>query len=218
MGRGRTSNPNLQKKDNKEDVLPKGHQPDMNHCDYGEEKHACVRKPINISDYFRQNIIIPKSVDEIVAEDTYNASLHITISSWLSTIQLHGFSRDVLQHCRVSDNTPSPHHNEAYEWDANLIRVFDPYYDIASHQIETILEGKTNNNGQPVGPCTIQLQNGDEVYGNFRRGVRQVWFNVYIYIYIYIYIYSAKVYLHASIKNTQISFFTRAVDILVAAI
>ena len=37
----------------------------------------------------------------------------------------------------------------------------------------SLFAGKTNSNGDLVGQCTVRLCNGDEVYGTFRRGVRQ---------------------------------------------
>ena len=59
-------------------------------------------------------------------------------------------------------------------WDPNVVRIFDPYYDISQEDIESITEGRKNAAGDPVGQCVLQLSTGDEVYGNFRKGVRQV--------------------------------------------
>jgi hypothetical protein len=114
---------------------------------------------------------ITRIVEEAIASTSSNPTTATTISSWLSRVQSYGFPADVLQ--GYMKDEISYECDETW-WDKNLVRIFDPYYDIASEDIETVMEGKTNPAGDPVGQCTLKLTNGDEVYGNFRKGVKQV--------------------------------------------
>ena len=109
--------------------------------------------------------------EQVAATEFLNQTTVTTISSWLSRVQHYGFPADVLQ-SYISDEI-SYEEDETW-WDPNVVRVFDPYYDISPEDIESITEGKKNAAGDPVGQCLIQLSTGDEVYGTFRKGVRQV--------------------------------------------
>ena len=114
---------------------------------------------------------ITRIVEEATASTSSNPTTATTISSWLSRVQSYGFPADVLQGYMKEEIS---YEEDETWWDQNLVRIFDPYYDIASEDIETVIDGKTNSAGDPVGQCTLKLSNGDEVYGNFRKGVKQV--------------------------------------------
>ena len=114
---------------------------------------------------------ISRIAEEKAAIAFLNPTTATTISSWLSRVQSHGFPADVLQ-TYISDEVC--YEDDETWWDPSVVRIFDPYYDICTEDIDKVTEGNTNASGTPVGQCTIQLTNGDEVYGNFRKGVRQV--------------------------------------------
>ena len=109
--------------------------------------------------------------EQVAATEFLNPTTATTISSWLSRVQSHGFPADVLQ---TYINDEMSYEEDETWWDPNVVRIFDPYYDISQEDIESITEGRKNAAGDPVGQCVLQLSTGDEVYGNFRKGVRQV--------------------------------------------
>ena len=115
--------------------------------------------------------------EEAAASVFLNPTTATTISSWLSRVQSHGFPADVLRNYIIDEIN---YECDETWWDPSVVRIFDPYYDIAPEDIEEITEGKTNAAGDPVGQCTLLLTNGDEVYGNFRKGVRQVMYCIYM--------------------------------------
>jgi len=125
--------------------------------------------------YLKDQVVLPPG----------DPSLTLRLASWLSRIQNQGFSAESLRAFIADDHQDDQDDLEEDEededgrdaaswWQDGLIRVFDPYHDLSSPDlVDSILEGKTNGNGDLVGQCTLRLCNGDEVYGTFRRGVRQ---------------------------------------------
>jgi len=134
------------------------------------------------------------SIEEIGREYQYlkdqvvlpvpDSLLTVRLASWLARIQTQGFSADALrafiaEDVFYDDEDDDDEEEEEEEesdiwWDSEVVRVFDPYCDLSMDDVETILDGKTNASGDIlVGPCTVKLHNGDEVYGTFRKGLRQ---------------------------------------------
>jgi len=56
-------------------------------------------------------------------------------------------------------------------WEEGVIRVFQPYYDIDKDDIDQVIEGKVNKEGEPLGKCCVRLKNGDELTGVFQKGL-----------------------------------------------
>ena len=125
-----------------------------------------------VQDFSEFETDLSRVIDENIATAFPNPTTATTISSWLSRVQSCGFPADVLRRY-INEDISYEDVDETW-WDPKLVRIFDPYYDISPEEIDKVIDGKTNLNGEPVGQCTLQLCNGDEVYGNFRKGVRQV--------------------------------------------
>ena len=109
--------------------------------------------------YWKDQVILPEQ-DPVVT---------VRVASWLARIQTHGFSAEVLR-AFISEEVEE---DDETWWDPDVVRVFDPYYDLSPDDIELVVDGKSNQNGVPLGACTLKLHNGDEVYGTFRKGLRQ---------------------------------------------
>ena len=137
---------------------------------YGQHNPQSCTKLIPDSPECKSDI--SRVIDETTANAFSNPTTATTISSWLSRVQSYGFPADVLRRY-INEDIAYEDFDETW-WDPKVVRIFDPYYDISPDEIDTVIEGKTNLAGVPVGYCTFQLSNGDEIYGNFRKGVRQV--------------------------------------------
>ena len=99
------------------------------------------------------------------------------VGSWLERINARGFPVDLLRRVAARDDDDDDEDEDDAEdddtwWEPGLVRVFDPYFDIAVKNIESI-EGKVGADGRPVGQCNVVLKNGDSAIGLFRKGQRQ---------------------------------------------
>jgi hypothetical protein len=99
-------------------------------------------------------------------------------TSWIERINARGFPINILRKyvdkCDDSDENVAASETEDDNtwWEEGLTRVFDPYYDISPEDIECI-EGKKGADGKPIGQCNVTLKNGDNVFGLFKKGIRQ---------------------------------------------
>lgn len=97
------------------------------------------------------------------------------VSSWLERINARGFPVELLRRVAAQDDVVDDGDDDEDDdtwWESGVVRVFDPYYDIAVGEIESI-EGKVGPDGRPVGQATVILKNGDSIFGLFRKGQRQ---------------------------------------------
>jgi hypothetical protein len=102
------------------------------------------------------------------------------VSNWLAKINARGFSIDLMRQHVTPDKCEEENDAEEEEeaeddetwWEDGVVRVFDPYFEVALDDI-SVVEGKKNSEGKPIGQCNVILKNGDSVFGIFRQGIRQ---------------------------------------------
>ncbi|TRY63349.1 hypothetical protein TCAL_10816 [Tigriopus californicus] len=92
-----------------------------------------------------------------------------SVKDWLNQLHLCGFPYDIISKYRRDDIDEM---EDDIWFQDGLFRVFDPYYDISSDDIESV-DGKTDQQGMPKGNCMVKLTNGDELLATFRNGFRQ---------------------------------------------
>jgi len=95
-----------------------------------------------------------------------NDEISQKIALWLHSIQAHGFSPMVLQKYMAEEINEE---DDDTWWDSGVVRVFQPYYDIQSDDVQEVIQGKTDKNGDPIGYCQILLKNGDLLDGKFLK-------------------------------------------------
>lgn len=112
-----------------------------------------------------------KKGDEISIWPDFHTPVAQTIETWLAQIERHGFHPTVL--AAFAKDTIDTETEDDTWFQENVVRVFDPYYDLESDEVKQV-DGKIDpRTGLPSGPCTVQLHNGDELLGTFRSGLRQ---------------------------------------------
>ena len=96
----------------------------------------------------------PESHNGITTEEepelaqVVNDEISQKIALWLHSIQAHGFSPMVLQKYMAEEINEE---DDDTWWDSGIVRVFQPYYDIQSDDVQEVIQGKTDKNGDPIG-------------------------------------------------------------------
>jgi hypothetical protein len=103
--------------------------------------------------------------DSIPEETQCSRELAVTVALWLHSIQVHGFSSSVLR--QYVRDEPDEGDDDTW-WEEGIVRVFQPYYDIAREDLEDV-EGRTTRDGDPTGRCCVKLTNGDDIVGQFKK-------------------------------------------------
>lgn len=102
-------------------------------------------------------------------DDDFLTPVGQVVKDWLGKLHLCGFPYDIISKYRRDDIDDT---EDDIWFEEGIYRVFDPYYDISSDDIESI-DGKQDQTGMPKGNCTVKLKNGDELLATFRSGFRQ---------------------------------------------
>jgi hypothetical protein len=113
-------------------------------------------------------------------DDEVETTFTEEVSNWLAKINARGFSIDLMRQHVTPDKCEEENDAEEEEeaedddtwWEDGVVRVFDPYFEVALDNI-SVVEGKKNSEGKPIGQCNVILKNGDSVFGIFRQGIRQ---------------------------------------------
>ncbi len=114
----------------------------------------------------------PHSSSQGGGGEDFHTPVALMIEKWLEKIQSRGFGEHVVRSFAKEEIN---YDDEDDTWfDRDLVRVFDPYYDVDRADVQEVAEGRADaTTGMPIGECTVRLKSGDELFGYFRKGLRQ---------------------------------------------